>query len=141
MSEIDAERLGIAEGDLVRVTSRRGVAEAPARIGEIHPAELFLPFHYGYWDEPGRPRAANELTLYGWDPVSKQPYFKYALAAIIPHWAPPTHALEIFHHAEKGSIQMLWISATNPAVSLPNLSKVRTSSPAGIYSWLSRTPS
>lgn len=37
-----------------------------------------MPFHYGYWDDPGRPRAANELTLYEWDPVSKQPHFKYA---------------------------------------------------------------
>src|SRR3954454_14940266 len=40
--------------------------------------------------------------------------------AVIPHWAPPTHALEIFHLAETGSIRMLWISGTNPAISLPN---------------------
>ena len=44
----------------------------------------------------------------------------------IPHWAPPTHALEIFHHAEQGSIRMLWIQATNPAVSLPDLGRVRS---------------
>jgi anaerobic selenocysteine-containing dehydrogenase len=74
----DARRLGIAEGEMLRVTSRRGVAEAPARIGDIEPGTLFMPFHYGYWDNPGRPRAANELTLYEWDPVSKQPHFKYA---------------------------------------------------------------
>ncbi len=43
----------------------------------------------------------------------------------IPHWAPPTHAMEIFHLAEIGSIRMLWIQATNPAVSLPNLARVR----------------
>jgi anaerobic selenocysteine-containing dehydrogenase len=78
VSEADAARLGIEEGDLVRVTSRRGQAEAPARIGGVRAGELFLPFHWGYWDEPGRVRAANELTLYGWDPVSKQPHFKYA---------------------------------------------------------------
>ena len=40
---------------------------------------------------------------------------------VIPHWAPPTHALEIIHHCETGSIRMLWISGTNPAVSLPEL--------------------
>ncbi|HEX8529556.1 MAG TPA: molybdopterin-dependent oxidoreductase, partial [Cytophagales bacterium] len=45
--------------------------------------------------------------------------------AIIPHWAPPTHAMEIFRYCEKGSIKMLWISATNPAVSLPNLPAIR----------------
>jgi ferredoxin-nitrate reductase len=45
--------------------------------------------------------------------------------ATIPHWAPPTHALEIFHLAESGSLRMLWISGTNPAISLPNLPRVR----------------
>ena len=37
-----------------------------------------MPVHYGYWDEDGRPRAANELTITEWDAVSKQPHFKYA---------------------------------------------------------------
>ncbi|HVV92546.1 MAG TPA: nitrate reductase [Hyphomicrobiales bacterium] len=78
VNEEDARRLGIAEGEMLRVTSRRGAAEAPARIGDIEPGTLFIPFHYGYWDDPGRARAANELTLYEWDPVSKQPHFKYA---------------------------------------------------------------
>jgi ferredoxin-nitrate reductase len=39
---------------------------------------VFIPFHFGYWDNPGRARAVNELTLYEWDAVSKQPHFKYA---------------------------------------------------------------
>ena len=43
----------------------------------------------------------------------------------IPHWAPPTHAMQIFRYAEQGSIEQLWISATNPAVSLPELTRVR----------------
>ncbi|MFM9370149.1 molybdopterin oxidoreductase family protein [Streptomyces sp. Da 82-17] len=43
----------------------------------------------------------------------------------IPHDAPPTHALQIFHEAEQGAIRMLWISGTNPAVSLPELSRIR----------------
>src|SRR3954466_15380489 len=45
--------------------------------------------------------------------------------AIIPHWAPPTHALQIFRYAEQLSIHMLWIQCTNPAVSLPDLSRIR----------------
>ena len=45
--------------------------------------------------------------------------------AIIPHRGPPTHALQIFRYCEIGSIRMLWIQATNPAVSLPNLGRVR----------------
>jgi anaerobic selenocysteine-containing dehydrogenase len=43
----------------------------------------------------------------------------------IPHWAPPTHAMQVFRYAEQGSIRLLWISGTNPAVSLPELSRIR----------------
>ncbi len=43
----------------------------------------------------------------------------------IPHWAPPTHAMQIFRYAEQGSIEFLWISATNPAVSMPDLPRIR----------------
>jgi anaerobic selenocysteine-containing dehydrogenase len=45
--------------------------------------------------------------------------------AVIPHWAPPTHAMQIIRYAEQGSIELLWISATNPAVSLPELARIR----------------
>jgi ferredoxin-nitrate reductase len=74
----DASKLRIEDGDWVRITSRRGSIEAQASIGDIEPGHVFLPFHFGYWDNPGRARAANELTLYEWDAVSKQPHFKYA---------------------------------------------------------------
>ena len=74
----DAARLHVKNGDWVRVISRRGSAQAPATIGDIEPGLVFLPFHFGYWDNPDRARAANELTLYEWDAVSKQPHFKYA---------------------------------------------------------------
>ena len=43
----------------------------------------------------------------------------------IPHWAPPTHAMQIWRYAEQGSIEFLWISGTNPAVSLPELHRIR----------------
>ena len=43
----------------------------------------------------------------------------------IPHWAPPTHAMQIFRFAEQGSIGFLWIAGTNPAVSMPDLPRVR----------------
>jgi len=78
LSEADALKLGIAAGELVRVSSRRGSIIVPARIGDISPGEVFVPFHYGYWDHPAPDRAANELTITGWDAVSKQPFFKYA---------------------------------------------------------------
>jgi ferredoxin-nitrate reductase len=65
----DAGPLGIGEGDLVRVESARGAVDARARLAGIRPGHVFMPFHYGE-------RAANELTLTEWDPVSKQPHYK-----------------------------------------------------------------
>ena len=44
----------------------------------------------------------------------------------IPHWAPPTHAMQIWRYAEQGSINFLWVSCTNPAVSLPDLPRIRS---------------
>ena len=72
------------EGDPVRVSSPRGSIVVPARIGGPREGVVFVPFHYGYWDTgddagpDGQPRAANELTITLWDPVSKQPRFKTA---------------------------------------------------------------
>jgi anaerobic selenocysteine-containing dehydrogenase len=42
----------------------------------------------------------------------------------IPHWAEPTHAMQIFSYAEAGSIELLWIAATNPAVSMPESRRI-----------------
>jgi anaerobic selenocysteine-containing dehydrogenase len=84
LAPADAEKLEIADGDLVAIESPRGRVEARARLTGIREGVIFIPFHYGYWDEPegsepnGRPRAANELTITRWDPVSKQPLFKTA---------------------------------------------------------------
>jgi anaerobic selenocysteine-containing dehydrogenase len=44
----------------------------------------------------------------------------------IPHWVEPTHAMEIFRYCEQGSIRFLWITCTNPAVSLPELARIRS---------------
>jgi formylmethanofuran dehydrogenase subunit D len=83
INEQDAERLGIANGEMVLVSSSRGSVKAKARVGGIIPGHIFIPFHYGYWDsEDGHSRAANELTASQWDPVSKQPYFKTTSVAL-----------------------------------------------------------
>jgi anaerobic selenocysteine-containing dehydrogenase len=44
----------------------------------------------------------------------------------IPHYAPPTHATQIIRYAEQGTIRFLWITATNPAASLPELHRIRS---------------
>jgi anaerobic selenocysteine-containing dehydrogenase len=82
LSEYDANKANIREGDMVEVSTRRGKVQVRARIGDIDPGYLFIPFHYGYWDHPDNKRAANELTITGYDSVSKQPFFKFAAAGI-----------------------------------------------------------
>jgi anaerobic selenocysteine-containing dehydrogenase len=78
----DARSLQLSDGERVEVQTRRGSIIVTARIADVPRGDLFVPFHYGYWDDPKRPRAANELTLSAWDPVSKQPLFKYAAARV-----------------------------------------------------------
>ncbi|KAE8764830.1 molybdopterin oxidoreductase family protein [Georgenia thermotolerans] len=106
VSEADAATWDVGEGDLVEITTPRGEVRARARITGIRDGVVFVPFHYGYWDaEAGdeadrHGRAANELTLTDWDPVSKQPIFKTAAAALrlveradgLPSPAPTTAA-------------------------------------------------
>ncbi|MEU6550216.1 nitrate reductase [Streptomyces sp. NPDC046915] len=90
LSPAEAAARGLAEGDLVEVTTPRGAVRARLRVTAIRDGTVFLPFHYGYWDTPAghRPpdrvtgRAANETTVTDWDPVSKQPLFKTAAARV-----------------------------------------------------------
>ena len=82
ISEADAAYYGIADKEVIKIESRSGRVEGPARIGGIAPGLIFIPFHYGYWDGIERFRAANELTKTTWDAVSKQPHFKYAAVRI-----------------------------------------------------------
>jgi anaerobic selenocysteine-containing dehydrogenase len=86
----DAAVLGLAEDDLAEVISPRGRIRAKVRIAEIRRGVVFVPFHYGYWDTDhpagpdtgGEGRAANEMTISDWDPVSKQPLFKLAAVRV-----------------------------------------------------------
>jgi ferredoxin-nitrate reductase len=84
LNELDARELQLKEGDVVRVASRRGHIEGAVRFGNILRGHVFVPFHYGYWDDEDdqHSRAANELTITEWDPVSKQPHFKFAAVSI-----------------------------------------------------------
>ena len=44
---------------------------------------------------------------------------------ILPHWGQPTHIENMLKFIKQDSIEMMWISGTNPMVSLPNLPMVR----------------
>ncbi|MDP9799891.1 assimilatory nitrate reductase catalytic subunit [Catenuloplanes nepalensis] len=66
-----AVRLGVADGDALTVTSRRGEVTAPARLSDaIREDTVFMPFH---WAGAGR---ANSLTNDALDPTSRMPEFK-----------------------------------------------------------------
>ncbi|MGH3714284.1 MAG: molybdopterin oxidoreductase family protein [Micromonosporaceae bacterium] len=71
-----AERLDVADGELVRVTSRRGSTVAPARYSlQIRPDTVFMPFH---WE------GANVLTNPALDPTSRMPEFKVCAVQLAP---------------------------------------------------------
>ncbi len=66
-----ATQLGIADGERVRVVSRRGALELPATVVRtIRPDTVFIPYHW-----PGE-QAANQLTIRAYDPVAGIPEFK-----------------------------------------------------------------
>jgi formate dehydrogenase major subunit len=72
----DAERLGIADGEYVRVTSRRGSIELAAKVSHREtPGSCFIPFHF-------REAAANLLTIDEIDPFGKIPEFKFCAVRI-----------------------------------------------------------
>jgi len=73
MSPDDATKLGLIEGDLVVVASKRGQVEAPVHITEKSPPGLvFMPFHW-------REAAANILTNDALDPLAKIPEYKVSV--------------------------------------------------------------
>jgi ferredoxin-nitrate reductase len=90
----DAQRSEVRDGELAVVESVRGRIVVAVRITDIKEGTVFVPFHYGDLDpvpdadEPpqasARPRAANELTVTAWDPVSKQPTFKSGAVRVRP---------------------------------------------------------
>jgi len=72
----DAQRLGIANGQMVEVTTRRGRVTTPARVTTgIEKGWLFMPFHF--CEGP-----ANALTQDALDPVAKIPEYKVCAAQI-----------------------------------------------------------
>jgi assimilatory nitrate reductase catalytic subunit len=66
-----AATLGVADGDFVRVESRRGHVVVPAMVVRtIRPDTVFIPYHWPH------DRSANNLTVHAIDPVSNIPEYK-----------------------------------------------------------------
>jgi formate dehydrogenase alpha subunit len=67
---LDAQSLAVEDGDMVRVTSRRGQIVAKAQVIErTVPGVVFTTFHF-------QEAAANLLTIAALDPVAKIPEYK-----------------------------------------------------------------
>ena len=66
-----ADKLGIGDGELATVESRRGSLTLRAMVvTTIRPDTIFIPYHW-----PGR-KSANQLTISAQDPISKIPEYK-----------------------------------------------------------------
>jgi assimilatory nitrate reductase catalytic subunit len=83
-----AAKYGIADGDWVRVTTRRADLIVQAIVVKtIRPDTVFIPYHW-----PGR-RSANRLTHRSLDPRSKIPEFKVSACNIRKADGPPTEVV------------------------------------------------
>ena len=71
LSPFDMKRLDLAEGERVRVVSRRGEIEVPVRVDpNLKPGLAFITLHFP--DEVD----TNQLTIEAWDPKSGTSEFK-----------------------------------------------------------------
>lgn len=76
MNIVDADKLGIANGDRVRVSSRRGSIESTARVGtKTSPGESWMPFHFPDGN-------ANWLTNAALDKYARIPEYKVCAVKI-----------------------------------------------------------
>ncbi len=70
ISAVDASNLGISNGDMTKVSSRRGQVKASVVVSsKMSVGTVFMPFHFAE-------NAANQLTNPALDPISKIPEFK-----------------------------------------------------------------
>ena len=78
MTPRDAHRMGVENGAMAKVASRRGEIEARVRVTHrISRGNVFLPFHFSA-------AAANKLTIAALDPAAKIPEYKVCAVKVIP---------------------------------------------------------
>lgn len=78
INTVDAQALGIQEGDKVEVHSRRGKIETYAAVGNrVFPQEVFMTFHFPDGN-------VNEITNAVFDDIATIPEYKVCAVAIKP---------------------------------------------------------
>ncbi|HAP3815863.1 TPA: formate dehydrogenase subunit alpha [Enterococcus faecalis] len=78
INAVDAQALGIQEGDKVEVHSRRGKIETYAAVGNrVFPQEVFMTFHFPDGN-------VNEITNAVFDDIATIPEYKVCTVAIKP---------------------------------------------------------
>lgn len=71
----DAAKFKVKDGDMVKVSSRRGLVAVRVNITDsILPGAVFIPYHFGYL--AGEDKAVNKLTNRAFDEAAKQPEYK-----------------------------------------------------------------
>ena len=93
-----AKKLGVAEGDFVRVESRRGAVTVRANVVKtIRPDTVFVPYHWPL------ERAANNCTVRAIDPVSNIP--EYKICAVRVSKVPPPHDVMAELEMQQGGVR------------------------------------
>jgi anaerobic selenocysteine-containing dehydrogenase len=76
VNPVDADALGIADGEMIKVSTRRGEVETAANVTpDVAEGTLYMAFHFAE-------AAANRLTNNALDPVAKIPEYKVCAAKI-----------------------------------------------------------
>lgn len=76
INPVDARALGVADGDYLRLSTRRGCIAVRADVTDRVPEKtLFTSFHY--WEASG-----NELTNRAFDPITTTPEYNVSAAKV-----------------------------------------------------------
>ena len=76
VNPVDAAAIGVADGDQMRVTSRRGSLVTRVKLTDrVPPGIMFMTFHF-------RETAVNELTNSAFDPIAKTAEYKVSAVKI-----------------------------------------------------------
>jgi predicted molibdopterin-dependent oxidoreductase YjgC len=78
LSPVDAQELGVTDGDEVKITSRRGDIRIAVRLSpRVAHRQIFIPMHY-------QEAAVNLLTNPALDPYAGIPEFKVCAVRVEP---------------------------------------------------------